>query len=163
MRNIRPKIALLVFGEGGHSTAFHRLHECLNLEGVMQVQVLEEMAKPLIGIPAYSVPRIMPKHETVRGYLGVIPRLISNIVAFVKLHVKYNVRIVLTTGPGVVLLHAGLLRLIRREVVFVESWCRFRSISRTGRILHWLGATIYVQNEEVLQLLPRLKYCGRLG
>lgn len=161
-RKRRPATTLWVYGEGGHASAMGRLVSHLDISALAPIQLVECNANLAMNAPVYEVPRIMPKRREWWRKLFIIPRLCSNLFRISVLFWKYEICSMVTTGPSIAVIPAIFLRLTGRKVVFIESWCRFKSVSVSGRILSALGCTIYYQNYQLAQLLPRGKYCGRL-
>ncbi len=161
MSNRKP-IVLIVFGEGGHSTAMHRLMAKLSIPSGDCIQLYEQGAKPLPDILGNRVPRIMPKRRGAWRYLAIPNRILINLICVIQIFIRYDVRSIMTTGPGIAVFPALFARVTGRPVVFLESWCRFEKISNTGHILAYLNATLYVQNYELMPKLPGVRFSGRL-
>ncbi|QDZ25527.1 Alg14-like oligosaccharide biosynthesis protein [Chloropicon primus] len=75
--------------------------------------------------------------------------------------------LLLCNGPGTCLpvcLSLKLLRPWSSKIVFVESICRTRSLSLTGKIIYHLRVadTIFVQWPELCHAYPRTTYSGRV-
>lgn len=81
---------------------------------------------------------------------------------------RHRPNLILTNGPGTcipVCLVALLLRILgicRNRVVYVESLCRVKSLSLSGRILYHFADDVIVQWPDLLKAHPRCKYLGRL-
>jgi UDP-N-acetylglucosamine:LPS N-acetylglucosamine transferase len=156
------KTLLLVFGEGGHATAMHRLINRLDVRNIDAVQIREYGAKAFSTFPDYPTYRVMPKRNGIWRNLISPFRMLMNAIVVAKVFSKYRVSFILTTGPIIALLPCLVGRLLGIQCVFIESWARFDSISRTGKILKLLGIMIYYQNKELASLLPKATFCGRL-
>jgi len=153
---------LLVFGEGGHAAAMHRLVRRLEIQNIEAVQLREYGAKAFDSLPDYPTYRIMPKRTGIWRNLISPFRMIINAIVVVKIFIKHKVSFILTTGPIIALLPCAIGKFLGIQCIFVESWARFSSISRTGKMLKLLGVTIYYQNKELASLLPKETFCGRL-
>ncbi len=79
-----------------------------------------------------------------------------------KLVLKYNIKIIITTGPGMAIPAALVAKLLRVEIIHIETWSRFSTYSLSGRIMYHLADKFYVQNESLLKLYPEAIYSGRL-
>jgi beta-1,4-N-acetylglucosaminyltransferase len=81
---------------------------------------------------------------------------------------RSGARLVLVNGPGTCLplcVWAWLLsraRVARYRVVFVESFCRTRSLSLTGRVLYRIADRFFVMWPSLAQRWPRAVYLGPL-
>ena len=47
------------------------------------------------------------------------------------------------------------------KIVFVESLCRVKSLSLTGKILQYLADEVLVQWEDLAAKYPRTRYIGK--
>ena len=47
------------------------------------------------------------------------------------------------------------------KIVFVESLCRVKTLSLTGKILQFLADEVLVQWEDLASKYPRTKYIGK--
>ena len=159
----RKSAILVLFGEGGHCTAMHRLIKALQVNATDCVQIHEHKAISLPEIRAYRVPRIMPKNRGRWRFITLPALLLINLIISIWVLLRYDIRSMITTGPGIAVIPAFLMRTIgHHPVIYLESWCRFNSLSMTGVILSHLGATIYVQNIELVPLNRRYRFSGRL-
>ncbi|TWX63301.1 hypothetical protein ESZ39_17055 [Colwellia sp. C1TZA3] len=67
-----------------------------------------------------------------------------------------------STGTGMVIIPALILRLINKKVIHIEDWSRFDSGSYTGKVMYYIADKFYVQNKSLLQKYPKAIYSGRL-
>lgn len=153
---------LLVFGEGGHAAAMHRLIKRLEIQSVETVQLREYGAKAIDSFPDYPTYRIMPKRAGIWRNIISPLRMLVNAFVVAKVFTSYKVNFILTTGPAIAILPCIVGKFLGIQCIFLESWARFSSVSRTGKILKRLGVTIYYQNKELASLLPKETFCGRL-
>ncbi|MBI4021195.1 MAG: polysaccharide biosynthesis protein [Candidatus Aenigmarchaeota archaeon] len=69
--------------------------------------------------------------------------------------------VVITTGAGVVVPFCILARLAGARLVFIESFCRVRQPSLTGRLLYPFASLFLVQWEDLLTAYgPKARYWG---
>jgi len=158
----RRPVALLIFGEGGHSEAMRRVWQKLDFGVQDTIQLHERIASPIPGIRSIRVSRIMPKEENLLSLLPSAFFLLENALVTLWVFVRYDVKYVLTTGPMVALAPAIACRILGIPCTFIESWARFTSLSRTARALNWFGAEIWYQNWEMASKSTHGRYCGRL-
>lgn len=89
------------------------------------------------------------------------------VVSFVVLF-RHRPALILANGPGTcVPICAGavmlrVLGVVPSRVVFVESLCRVRSLSLSGRILYPISDHFFVQWPQLTINYPRAHYNGRL-
>jgi len=76
--------------------------------------------------------------------------------------------LILVNGPGTcipVVLAAWFWKffgLVQCRIVFVESFCRVKSLSMSGKIAYFLSDTFIVQWPMLLERYPKAKYVGKL-
>lgn len=153
---------LLVFGEGGHAAAMHRLVNRLDIQSINTVQIREYGAKAFSAFPDHPTYRIMPKRNGIWRCYVVPFRTLMNFYTIIRVFTKYRVKFILTTGPAIAIIPCAIGRLLGIQCVFIESWARFKSISKTGKVLSFFGVKIFYQNKELAPLLPEGTFCGRL-
>ena len=158
----RQEVLLLVFGEGGHSMAMRRVMYLLKLDDIPIVQLRESGSSKILNCADYTVQRIMPKRSGKLRLILVPLRVALNLGTVLRIFLRYRVRFILTTGPIIAAIPCLIGRLIGVPSVFIESWARFSSVSRAGKVLMALGTLVYYQNWELTPLIPKGRYCGRL-
>jgi len=75
---------------------------------------------------------------------------------------NYQVKGLVSTGPGMVVLPAIIFKLLGKKVIFLESWSRFYTPSLTGKIMYRIADTFYIQNETLQSTYPKAIFSGRL-
>lgn len=117
--------------------------------------------------PILTIPR---SREVGQSYLIAVWMTLKALLACLSIVLKVRPTQLIVNGPGTCLpmcLAAALLRLLcihRCTIVFVESVCRVKSLSLTGKILYHLHIAdqVQVQWPELLQAYPRARYVGML-
>ncbi|MBI4181501.1 MAG: polysaccharide biosynthesis protein [Candidatus Aenigmarchaeota archaeon] len=88
-------------------------------------------------------------------------KLAWNLLQSVRVLLKERPRVVLTTGAGVVIPFCILAKLLGAKLVFLESFCRVRRPSLTGRVLYPFADLFLVQWPELLQAYgTKARYWG---
>lgn len=175
----RPKYLRTVFciGSGGHTTELLRFVNSINMKKYQPRMYV------LADNDASSAVKI---HETEKEhsdyYLSRIPRsrnvqqtylssVISTLYAtWCTLPVIYDFKpdVIFCNGPGTcipVCVVAFVLRclfMLDCRIVFIESICRVRTLSLTGKILQFFADIIIVQWPQLRDVCFRAKYFGRL-
>ncbi|BDX07653.1 PssD/Cps14F family polysaccharide biosynthesis glycosyltransferase [Planctobacterium marinum] len=156
---------LLVYGEGGHAEEMRRLLAAVSESLVARlalVAITEAGAKNIDPrVVRYNVNEVRDKQSGI-NLVGLLRSLNSLLKQTIHVFSANDVRYVLTTGPGLAIPVALFARLRGIKVLHVETCCRFYSKSITGRFMALLASEFWVQNEELLTLYPKAKYCGRL-
>lgn len=116
----------------------------------------------------YTICRIPRSRNVKQSYISSV---FSTIYAtYCTIPVIYNFKpdVIFCNGPGTcipVVLVAFLFRcifLINCRVVFIESLCRVRTLSLTGKILQFLADIFIIQWPQLRHACYRAKYFGRL-
>ncbi|XOV79154.1 MAG: PssD/Cps14F family polysaccharide biosynthesis glycosyltransferase [Aestuariibacter sp.] len=160
-----PQAIMLVYGEGGHEAQMKRLLAALpgiEESGLAKIAYAEGSATEFGTFEQLArCEPLRDKHHRFSA-LKAILSVWKNILLFHELLRNWDVKVLITTGPGVALSAAVLARLHGIKVIHIETWCRFYSKSFTGRLMYRLANHFYVQNKELLVLYPKAVWCGRL-
>lgn len=155
---------MLISGGGGHNAQMSRLMEQLNAEGhpYTYIAFTEKGATP-IGVSAcFEVPPVRDKHSRLRTII-LIPHFFINYFKAVFLClIRYNVKGVISTGPGICIIFSIICRMLGKPVVFIETWSRFKTKSLTGRIMYYVANVFYIQNSSLIRIYPKAIYSGLL-
>ncbi|XP_059047120.1 UDP-N-acetylglucosamine transferase subunit ALG14 homolog [Achroia grisella] len=166
---------IFCIGSGGHTTELLRLVKNLSTQKyqprlyiVADNDVSSEVKILNIESTNFSVSRI-PRSRNVNQsyYSSVVSTLYST---FLTVPVVYNFKpnVIFCNGPGTcvpVCVVAFLLRcvfILDCKIVFVESICRVRTLSLTGKILQYFADIVVVQWPQLRDVCFRAKYFGRL-
>ena len=68
--------------------------------------------------------------------------------------------VVISTGADTAISTCLIAKLFRRRVVFIESFCRIKGPSLSGRIMYRLADLFLVQWEENLKFFPKAEFAG---
>lgn len=89
--------------------------------------------------------------------------LFTYIITFFQqliIFIKERPTIVITTGPGMVLPTCILSKIFKKKIIFIESFARISSPSRTGMFLYKYADLFLIQNEQLKQFYPNSIYGG---
>ena len=166
-----------VLGSGGHTTEMLKLVTSLdkktyhpriyliadtdNFSEAKLTEAEEDTNKD------WSVVRIPRSREVGQSYLSsVITTLVSFYHCLLPI-LEHQPQLLLVNGPGTCLPVAvtcwvmSVARLSPCKIIFVESLCRVKTLSLTGKILQYLADESLVQWPELVQKYPRTKYIGK--
>lgn len=151
---------LIILGSGGHTTEMLRIVKNLNFNKYkpriyvhadsdkMSIVKLEEIEG---NSDDYKVITIFRSREVGQSYISsVLTTLIAIKSAFIIL-INYKPDLILCNGPGTgvpLCLVSFLLKLIflnRTKIIFIESFCRVKSLSLTGKILYYFVDDVIIQ------------------
>ena len=166
MKRAKTKVVLLVFGEGGHNAQMLRLCEtleALNRRSSKLVALTDssECRLPANVIEHYSLAALRHKHEK-NGVRRYIHALFSAVKTLIAINRQYQVRSVISTGPGIAILPSLLFRLIGVPIVHIETWSRFYTQSLAGKFMYRIANKFYIQNQEQRVFYPKAIWGGRL-
>jgi beta-1,4-N-acetylglucosaminyltransferase len=170
---------LVVFGSGGHTAEMLSLLAVLPREPYAPLTFViadtdstsEGRAKASGGVPGDAqFLRIPRAREVGQSYLTSLVSTLRAFLACLRLVWSLQPRIILVNGPGTCLplcLAAAVLRLLgclRCSIVFVESVCRVRTLSTTGKLLYHarIADQVHVQWPQLAAAYPRAHYVGML-
>ena len=115
----------------------------------------------------YSVCLIPRSREVAQSYMTSIPTTLLSFLHSLPMVLSSRPQLLLVNGPGtclpvaviVWLLH--ITRISTCKIVFVESLCRVKTLSLTGKILQFFADEVLVQWPELAVAYPRTKYIGK--
>lgn len=131
----------------------------------------EQRAKSSGVIPQDTAILTVPRSREVgQSYLVAVWMTFKALLVCFSVLLQVRPLLLLVNGPGTCLpmcVAAAVLRLLcvhRCTIVFVESVCRVKSLSLTGKLLYHLRIAdqVQVQWPELIPLYPRATYVGVL-
>lgn len=175
----------IVLGSGGHTTEMLKLlsatdlskHDSLDFvvaeTDPMSLQKVDQLAQSL---PSHltnriRVTKIKRSRHVGQSYLTSIFTTLMAILYSFPLLIKLKPNFLLVNGPGTcipICFVAFLLSLFRItpkcKIVFVESICRVKHLSLTGKLLYHfrVADVIFVQWKELNEVYKRTRYIGQL-
>lgn len=179
----RKKVKLkltLVIGSGGHTTEILRILRHLKPDrftprtyilassDTTSMNKIVELENSFANQGEYKIIAIPRSRKVHQSYVTSIFTTLYSIVYCVPLVLKDAPDVILCNGPGtcipicVVAFVSRVLCMSETVIVFVESICRVRSLSLTGKILIYFADEIIVQWPELRRLYSRVKYVGDL-
>lgn len=162
IRTTRTKAAktLIILGSGGHTTEILRLVRQLNREKYspriyVQAKTDEISLKKLEEVETdakdYKIIEIARSREVRQSYLTSVLTTTRSIFQSVPLVWREKPDLLLCNGPGtcippcLVAFFFNALFLSNTKIVFIESFCRVKSFSLSGKILYYLANHTIVQ------------------
>lgn len=70
--------------------------------------------------------------------------------------------VIISTGAGVVMAIYYIARLFRKKTIFIESFCRVKEPSLSGRLIYPVSDLFIVQWKPLLEFYPKAKYGGSI-
>ncbi|MGE3591200.1 MAG: PssD/Cps14F family polysaccharide biosynthesis glycosyltransferase [Arcobacter sp.] len=127
------------------------------------VSICDDDVRHPVTKTVYIVSTVTDKFSYIKLLARLPMRAIRAFGVISKVKQTHNIRLVITTGPGIGVL-AGLYFkwFSSARIIHIETWSRFYSKSLTGRVMYHIADDFLVQNEELLELYPKAIYKGRL-
>lgn len=162
------KIVLFIAGNGGHKTQIERVlnhieNSDLSKKEIKKIIFYEKGYKfSEDALREYEFLPLRDKYSYVKTLKNLILTICKQIKVCVLLNREYEIKGIISTGPGIVIFPSFIFKLLNKKIIFIETWSRFYSKSMTGRIMYKIADKFYIQNEELKQKYPKAIYGGRL-
>jgi hypothetical protein len=162
---MKKNAIILVYGSGGHKEQMRRLHDkILSVSDIDMLFVgICEKNHDIRDIKVnFFVNPLREKYGIVKTLLYLPVSIIEQIYYFLLIMWKYNIKFIISTGPGIAIIPIMLGRMLGKKTVFIESWSRFKSASLTGKIAYYLSNEFFIQNKSLQNIYPKSTYSGIL-
>lgn len=162
---MKQKAILVVYGEGGHQNQMQRLLSRIpdvRGSGLKVVALTEGATKKLDSVDQIYRTNALRSKDKGFELLALFCSLFSSLRLILRIVRKYDVRVMLSTGPGLAAPVALWCRILGKKVIHIETFSRFYSASMTAKAVYRLANQFYVQNKELLSIFPKAKWSGRL-
>ena len=167
-KRMKEKAILFIYGEGGHRAKMQRLFNYIDeeLEPESDVKYISiyENGDILDSInDGYEMPIVRDKYSKVRTIINIFIKPYEIISTLLKIKREYDVRMILSTGPGISILPTVFFKLFdNTKVIHFETDSRFMTKSLSGQILYRLVDKFYVPNKSLLKLYKKSEFSGQL-
>lgn len=180
---------MVLFGSGGHSAEMlmllqnAKLPEKLSLEQINKLTCVLSEDDQLIEdkiLQEFANCKSKNKVETVRlrrarkvgqSYLTSIWTTLTGILSSVSLILSHRPHLCLTNGPAISVIVSTAIRCLQIitlgtcyscEIIYVESFCRTKTLSLAGRIIYHLRLAnqFFVQSPALADIYSRSLYKG---
>lgn len=179
----RPAKMLVCVGSGGHTTEILSLVGSLDLDkyspryyvlantdnvSTFKVHNLENSKSSELEPKDYHILEIPRSRIVHQSYFTSIFTTLYSLIHCVPLMIRIRPDLILCNGPGTcvpVCIIAFLLKaafICDTRIVFIESFCRTKTFSLTGKILIYFADNVLVQWPSLKQKLKRADYIGQL-
>lgn len=175
----KPSCLLAVLGSGGHTKEMIALLKTLDKRSITPRVYLiadtdtfsEEKVTQLqktIDDPNFTVHRIPRSREVRQTYLSSVLSTLYALLYTLPIIITSKADLVLCNGPGtcipvcVWVFLSKILLFRSTKLVFIESICRVKTLSLTGKLLYQFADYFIVQWQELATKYPLTLYIGRL-
>lgn len=166
---------IFCIGSGGHTTELLRLVKKLSTQKyqprlyiIADNDVSSEVKILNSESTKFSISRIPRSRNVKQSYLSSVISTLYAILRTIPVVYRFKPNVIFCNGPGScvpICIVAFLLRcilILDCRIVFVESICRVRTLSLTGKILQYIADIVIVQWPQLRDVCFRAKYFGRL-
>lgn len=87
---------------------------------------------------------------------------LSNIYRSFKILLKEKPDVIISTGAGATVPICLLGKLLRKRLIFIESFAKVNSPTLTGRIVYRFSDKFYIQWQELKKFYPKAEYRGKI-
>ncbi len=169
---------LIFFGSGGHTMEMIRLIKEMDAKlyspvcftiGHTDVTSIDKVRSAHVALEKHaSWLRVFRNREVKQSWFTTIFTSIWSLIQAFIVIFRYKPQLLICNGPGTCLslcYSAFLLNVIgwtETRIVFVESFCRVKSLSLTGKLLLPIANKFIVQWPELHNVSPKAKFIGTL-
>lgn len=182
-KRFRPLTTAIIIGSGGHTTEILKLLQNLNsanyspriyimastdTSSEFKIHQTEETCFSHNGSACYEIVKIPRSRSVGQAYITSVFTTLFALLASLPVMLKKRPELIICNGPGTcvpICVVAFLMRVLcitNSKIVFVESICRVKTLSLSGKILLLFADIVLVQWPKLHELYGRTTYIGRL-
>lgn len=176
-KNIRT---LIFLGSGGHTGEMMKIVSKLNFEkhsprfyviaatDSLSSKKVEQVEPSTGNLRNYHIHHIPRSREVGQSWISTIYSTLYSLLFSFSCIYKTKPDLILCNGPGscvpicIASFIFKLFGLASTRLIFIESICRVKSLSLSGKILYYFCDDIFVQWSHLVKKYPNAKYLGRL-
>jgi beta-1,4-N-acetylglucosaminyltransferase len=87
---------------------------------------------------------------------------LNNIYRSFRILMKEKPDVIISTGAGATVPICLLGKLLRKRIIFIESFAKVNSPTMTGRIVYRFSDKFYIQWQELEKFYPKAEYRGKI-
>jgi beta-1,4-N-acetylglucosaminyltransferase len=182
-KRFHPLRTAIIIGSGGHTTEILKLLQNLNsanyspriyimaftdTSSEVKIHQIEETCFSCNGPACYEIVKIPRSRSVGQSYITSVFTTLFSFLASMSVMLKKRPELIICNGPGTcipICVIAFLMRILcvtNSKIVFVESICRVKTLSLSGKILLLFADKVLVQWPKLHELYRRTTYIGRL-
>ncbi|XP_054723087.1 UDP-N-acetylglucosamine transferase subunit ALG14 homolog isoform X2 [Uloborus diversus] len=176
--NSNPAKLMVVLGSGGHT--FEMLHLLKHIGPKFRPRIYiiadsdilsEKKVLSLETMPvtdAYTIEKIPRSREVGQSWISSVMTTFVSFLKCLQLVFKHKPDAILNNGPGtcvpvcVAAFLSHVLGVKHIKIIYVESICRVKTMSLSGKILYPIADYFLVQWPQLKEKYPRSRYLGKL-
>ncbi|WP_456058210.1 PssD/Cps14F family polysaccharide biosynthesis glycosyltransferase [Campylobacter hominis] len=161
---MKNSVILLVYGEGGHKAQMSRLYALIKRKKTADIGFIGicENNHKIEEIENYSVFPLRDKYSKIKSFKYFFKNILEYIKICRYIDNKYNILGVISTGPGIAIPISIFMKIRRKKIIFIETWSRFYTKSKTGKYMYYISDKFYIQNKILKNIYPKAVYGGLL-
>lgn len=154
--NKNKKRVMFISSVGGHLTQMLQLKNIFNEYDYVLITEKTEVTKDMkdkykMGYMIYCS----------RQYIfSYIFKELANIFKAIYYFIKYRPQVVVTTGTHTAVPMCYIARLFGRKVIFIESFAKRTSPTKSGKMVYPIATTFVVQWESMKKFYPKAEVWG---
>ena len=150
------KKVLLISSSGGHLTQLKLIKDHISVQkNEYKLKIASEKISKNDSID-YSY------RQFNRKKINMLFALIFNLFLSIKIYFEFKPDIIISTGAGVVVLPVIVFKLLGSKIIYVESFAKRLSLTKSGSLIYKIADAFYVQWPELLEKYPKAKFKGGL-
>lgn len=95
-----------------------------------------------------------------RRELSFLPRMLLNSVTSIRVFLREQPDVVVSTGALATIPMCFMCKVAKRKLVYIESFAKVVSPTKTGKLLYRWADRFYVQWESMRSVYPKAVYVG---
>ena len=147
---------MFISSVGGHLTQLLTLKEVFNKYNYVLVTEKTDVTKNMSS--EYNIRYL--KYGSRKYILNYIFIAFCNIFKSLYLILKYNPKVIVTTGTHTAVPMCYYGWIFGRKIIYIESFAKRTSPTLTGRLIYPIATTFVVQWESMLKFYPKAEYWG---
>lgn len=155
-------ITLIIYGSGGHKEQMKRLLALMQSHTDFDFVSISDTDDHFNSLKHFRCPEPRGKFSIWKAPFQLANNSLTTSIQCLSILKNFQVKGLVSTGPGMVVLPAIIFKLLGKKVIFLESWSRFYTPSLTGKIMYRIADTFYIQNETLQSTYPKAIFSGRL-
>lgn len=155
---------VFVAGEGGHQAQMKRLYRLLGMDRralMISERSFKEVGNATLFTLPVSLSAISKKNNLFNRAL-IFPVALCYFILFFLFFIFNRPKGVVFHGPFLCIPALFACKILFIKCIYLETWSKFQSPTKTGRVMELLGVRIYVQNRELMPKFKNAIYSGRL-
>lgn len=150
------KKVLLISSSGGHLTQLKLIKDHISVQkNEYKLKIASEKISKNDSID-YNY------RQFNRKKINMLFALIYNLFLSIKIYFEFKPDIIISTGAGVVVLPVIVFKLLGSKIIYVESFAKRLSLTKSGSLIYKVADAFYVQWPELLEKYPKAKFKGGL-